>query len=95
MRATATRAQPQAAPVDMRGVSGRADGGRPGPPAQPTRRGIQEATIVDLQEIMAKIKAVFEADTDVVSVGAIDGEANVLGVELVSGEEFFLTVDVV
>lgn len=50
---------------------------------------------MDLQEIMAKIKAVFEADTDVVSVGAIDGEANVLGVELVSGEEFFLTVDVV
>ena len=48
---------------------------------------------MELDEIMDGLRHTLEADEDVESVGKIDDQKNVLGVEMKDGTEFFVTVD--
>ena len=50
---------------------------------------------MNLSEIMDLLEQTLREKEEVESVGRIDGEGNVLGVEMTDGDEFFLTVDVV
>lgn len=47
---------------------------------------------MDIAELRNKVKDVLEKDPDIVSVGKIDDEEYVLGVETESGDMFFITL---